>query len=301
MRAVVDIGSNSIKYTLELSLGTASSRSGDSRVIALGKNLKKGAPLSAEALSRLDAALAEFAKPIRTTAGSQIVVVGTAALRNCSNPDAAAALVQKHLGVPLHVITGEREAQLSFLGAIGDSPFQNPLCVDVGGASTEVGLAKAGLAHSVPWGALRVHETILKSQCPVEPGLWASAQPELNAIFAQELRSALGNLNGQQPDGVLAIGGSLMMTAKSLHPETQKQRTVRTKLSALQRFNNQIAPLSTETRVAVLGFSADRAEIGCAGLMCLFAATAWLPGLDDALITEGGLRSGVFLAWDEFF
>ncbi|HVJ65988.1 MAG TPA: hypothetical protein VM901_12080 [Bdellovibrionota bacterium] len=298
MRAVVDIGSNSIKYTLERSRGDASSCLSDSRVIALGKGLKAGSPLSAEALARLDTALKSFAPALAPCAG-ELVVVGTAALRSCSNPEAARELVQRHLGAPLHIIPGEREAELSFLGASLDSPFQNPLCVDVGGASTEVGLTRGGKLTSVPWGALRVHENILRSEVPVTPAVWRNAQTQLDQIFAAEMHQ-LSGIDGKAIDGVLAIGGSLMMCAKSLYPEQRASKTVAVSRARLREFQDKVATTALSPRISEMGFSADRADIACAGLMCLFAAIHSHAALDRMVITEGGLRNGIFQRWSDF-
>lgn len=300
MRAVVDIGSNSIKYTLETERSNASSRSSESQVIALGKNLKKGSPLSPQALERLDQALRKFAKNLAPAKG-QIMVVGTAALRHCSNPEAAAKLVEHHLDTRLNIISGSREAELSFLGAMQDSPFKNPLCVDVGGASTEVGLARqGGPRHSVPWGALRAHESLLHGQCPVTPLVFKSASQTLHEAFQKELKAPLASIDSGTIDGILAIGGSLMMTAKSLYPDQATHKTVHASLRELKTFNDEVSKLDLAQRISKLGFSADRAEIGCAGMMCLFAAVDIARNVDKVLVTEGGLRAGVFLAWNDF-
>jgi exopolyphosphatase / guanosine-5'-triphosphate,3'-diphosphate pyrophosphatase len=303
MRAVVDIGSNSIKYTLERVWGDASSQVSNSRVIALGKNLNPGDALSSEALGRLESALKEFS-PELSPCKPNIVVVGTAALRNCSNPNAASNLVSKYLAAELHVIPGKTEAKLSFLGASLNSPFKNPLCIDVGGASTEVGLICTSdenndWATSVSWGALRVHENILNSCCPVPPEIWATAQDTLDEIFAKEL-GKVTTIDTKKIDGVLAIGGSLIMCAKSLYSDQVSSKTIKASMKKLREFNEKIATSNLKTRSHHLGFSPDRAEISCAGLMCLFAATSFAQNIDNALITEGGLRHGVFARWQDF-
>lgn len=302
MRAVVDIGSNSIKFTLQSIDGAASSEATESKVIALGKGLAPGSPLSNEALARLEAALKEFSVSLAPAKG-QIIAVGTAALRNCANPEAAKKLVRTYLGTELYIISGQDEARLSFLGATQNTPYLNPLCIDVGGASTEIGLPllKKPKLISVPLGALKVHESLLLSQCPVQSTTYQEAKLKLETAFKAHIKDLFGGSTQEQIDGVIAIGGSLMMAAKSLNPASSSPFT-KTTLNAFYKFNEKISALTLEQRVNVLGFSKDRAEISCAGLLCLEAATTAsgvLPAT-EAIITEGGLRRGVFLSWDEF-
>jgi exopolyphosphatase/guanosine-5'-triphosphate,3'-diphosphate pyrophosphatase len=143
--AVIDVGSNSVRLLLARSVGEGGAEG--PRVVTV-TGLRRGAAadgtLAPEALGRLDDCLA---------AGSpRVVAVGTAAVREAPNLDAVQAIATRRLGAPLQVVSGRREAELSFAGARLVLPPGAGACtvIDIGGGSTEVAEGDAsGPARSV--------------------------------------------------------------------------------------------------------------------------------------------------------
>ncbi len=87
------------------------------------------------------AALASFARIVRTRRLKIIGVVGTSALRDASNGPAFCESVRQRFGWRVEIIPGEEEAELTFSGATAslDLPRDGLILVsDVGGGSTEL-------------------------------------------------------------------------------------------------------------------------------------------------------------------
>ena len=93
-----------------------------------------------EALERTRVALADYTAVLRRKGAERVRMVATSATRDARNRDDFFGMVRATLGVDAEVISGDEEAQLSFVGAVGDlDPDDGPfVVVDVGGGSTEL-------------------------------------------------------------------------------------------------------------------------------------------------------------------
>ena len=69
----------------------------------------------------------------------RLIAGATAAVREASDGEAFAKKAGEAIGVPVHIISGRREAELSFLGVASRHAARREwVMVDLGGASTEV-------------------------------------------------------------------------------------------------------------------------------------------------------------------
>ena len=117
----------------------------------------------------------------------RIHFVATSASRDAKNRDEFFAGVEQRLGVLPDVISGDREAQLSFTGALSRvrPEFGPVLVMDIGGGSTEfiVGTVTGEMtsAVSLDIGSVRMTERFLKKSPPepadrtARPRTWTSS------------------------------------------------------------------------------------------------------------------------------
>ena len=138
--AVVDVGSNSIKVAVvddqdrrELGRLTESVR--------LQQDVNPSDPLSIESQSAAAAAIGRLLDFARTKGATRFTVLGTSAVRECSNRQAFAETVRAATGVPLTIVSGEVEARLAGSGVRTDPAYKayaNIMAFDLGGGSLEV-------------------------------------------------------------------------------------------------------------------------------------------------------------------
>jgi exopolyphosphatase/guanosine-5'-triphosphate,3'-diphosphate pyrophosphatase len=121
--------------------------------------------LAPEALERTFAACREYAGVIRALGAERVRFVATSASRDAENRADFVRGVVGILGVEPEVITGDQEAEFSFIGATkelaGRDHMEKPyLVVDIGGGSTEfvVGDDRVRAARSVDIGCVRMTE-----------------------------------------------------------------------------------------------------------------------------------------------
>jgi exopolyphosphatase / guanosine-5'-triphosphate,3'-diphosphate pyrophosphatase len=178
--AAIDCGTNSIR----LLVADATTADGavalrdvhrETRIVRLGQGVDATGRIAPEALDRTRTALVVYADVLRRTGTERVRMVATSATRDADNREDFFAMVRSTLGVAVEVITGDEEATLSFVGAVGeldadDGPF---VVVDVGGGSTEVvlgtvedGRARVHAARSVDVGSVRITERCLPGDPP---------------------------------------------------------------------------------------------------------------------------------------
>lgn len=179
--AAIDCGTNSIRLLVaDVTTGADGSTAlrdvhREMRIVRLGQGVDASGVLAPEALERTRAALVDYTAVLRRKGTERVRMVATSAARDAGNRDDFFGMVRDTLGVDAEVISGDEEAALSFVGAVGDldaddGPF---VVVDVGGGSTELvvgeltgGEARVTAARSVDVGSVRITERCLHGDPP---------------------------------------------------------------------------------------------------------------------------------------
>ncbi len=179
--AAIDCGTNSIRLLVaDVTVhddGTRTLRDvhREMRIVRLGQGVDATGRLADEALRRTREALVDYETVIERENVVATRMVATSATRDASNREDFFSMVRDTLGVDAEVITGEEEAHLSFVGAVGDlDPARGPFAVtDVGGGSTELVLgtwdgvdAHVESAFSADVGSVRITERCLHGDPP---------------------------------------------------------------------------------------------------------------------------------------
>jgi exopolyphosphatase/guanosine-5'-triphosphate,3'-diphosphate pyrophosphatase len=298
MRAVVDIGSNSVKFLAgELSRGAPSIHSSASSVTRLAEKMSDDHPfLSDGALDRTKKALGSFAKKLQ---GMDITVVATAAARRAKNADQLAQIVQDTLGVPMRIISGSEEAELSRRGASLAAAAVFPKerdfgFIDMGGASTEISFSdKSGPKHSFPSGAVIFLERLGLTQIPASDETWAQARQGISSFFQGADFSRLRDFARKGQRQWIAVGGTLMIAAKIAASSKMKSLYgVLARKDELTALNERVRKMPVEARLQLEGMEKGREDILCGGLLALeFLLTEFQS--HSVFITGWGLRHGI--------
>src|SRR5580658_10600457 len=169
--AAVDCGTNSLRLLVadvDLDRAELTDLTRRMEIVRLGEGVDQTGRLAPAALARTIGVLREYADVIAGFGAQSVRMVATSATRDASNAAEFVRRVSDVLGVAPEVLTGAREAMLSFTGATAElaadhgGPF---LVADIGGGSTEFVLGPAwyegteGLpAISVNIGCVRMTE-----------------------------------------------------------------------------------------------------------------------------------------------
>ena len=255
--AVIDIGSNSVRLMLVADGKVLYKALNTTR---LGEGLASSPRLKSEAVARTAAAVAEFFRRAKAEGASFVCAFATAAVRTAENGAEFVSLVKESCGLEVDGISGEEEAEIGIVGALGNDDGG---IVDAGGASTEIIVRKGGLVlykKSVNIGVVR-----LKDMCGADR----------NKL--EEAAKAAAESYGKVPCGVpmYAIGGTATTLAAVLleMKEYDPSRITGTVITVekIRFLAEKLTAMSAKEIAALPGVPAKRADVlgGGAVLYCV--------------------------------
>jgi exopolyphosphatase/guanosine-5'-triphosphate,3'-diphosphate pyrophosphatase len=300
--AVVDIGSNSTRLLVaQVADGRVTAElERRSTVTRLGAGVDRDGTLREDAMERVYAALAEYEPEIeRHGAGPRIAVL-TSAVRDSANGAQFAATVGERFGFAPHVLSGDEEARLTFLGATSerDPDDATPTLVfDIGGGSTEmvIGAGREVSFHvSTQAGVVRQTERHLRSDPPPD-----AEQRELTADVEAIIAAAVPDSAGGGVTRAIGVAGtatSLAAIAQQLDPyDPSRVHGYRLSRAEGERILARLATMALPERREVAGLHPDRAPTIIAGGLIFLAVTRRF-GLQEVEISEHDILRGAALA-----
>lgn len=153
--SAIDIGSNSVRLALFADGKTLYKRHVSTR---LGEGLAFTGALLPAAIERTAQAVSGFVSDVKAENAIHVYIFATAAVRSAANRQDFLNRVKELCGIDVDVVSGEEEARLGILGALRG---RDGGIIDVGGASTEVTVQRAGktlYSHSADIGTVRLND-----------------------------------------------------------------------------------------------------------------------------------------------
>jgi exopolyphosphatase/guanosine-5'-triphosphate,3'-diphosphate pyrophosphatase len=297
--AVVDIGTNSTRLLIadvDPSTGRVQDLHRRSTVTRLGDGVDAGGKLSEEAMQRVFSTLTAYRATMDDFACKKNMAVLTSAVRDAANGAEFTERVRSGFDLDTQVLSGDEEAQLTFLGAMSErdgDPGEPTVVVDIGGGSTEfiVGSGRRASFHvSVQAGVLRMSERHIHSDPP--------APSELQALAADTRTIFLDGLPPEQRAGIkraIAVAGTATSAAaidQELDPyDPERVHGYPLLLATVELLIARLADMSEQRRRQVVGLHPDRAPTIVAGMILLEEAMKAF-GLDQVEVSEHDILRG---------
>lgn len=298
--AAIDIGSNSTRLLVaDVVDGRIEELFRRSMVTRLADGVDMSGRLADDACGRVHAALAGYRAEMDEAGCEVSGGVATSAVRDAANgQDFATAVFERHQ-IPIQVIDGDRESQLTFVGVSTGPAAEGTgrtLVVDIGGGSTEFIVGEAGrLAFNVSTdiGAVRHSERFLKSDPPTSS--------ELEALLAEAGKivesSVPAQWRGDIGRGIGVAGTPTVLAAvdQELVPfDPWKVHGYRITRAACESMLDRLASMPLVERREVKGLHPDRAPTIVAGAAILLTAMRAFE-LDAVEVSEHDLLYGIAL------
>jgi exopolyphosphatase/guanosine-5'-triphosphate,3'-diphosphate pyrophosphatase len=300
--AVVDVGTNTTRlYVAEVEDGqVARELTRISRVTRLGAGVDATGRLATDALAREHTVLDEYHQLIEATEPEKRIAVMTSAVRDAANGKQFADDVAGRFGLDVHVISGDEEAQLTYLGATDqrepDPDGAATLVFDIGGGSTELVLGhgpRVDFHVSTQAGVVRQADRHIESDPPSGEELGAVAQDVrglLEHAVPAELRSRPGRALG-----VAGTPTSLAAIAQDLEPyDSEKVHGYRLTAAERDAIFERLVALPLAQRKQVKGLHPDRAIAILPGIVILTEIMR-LFELDEIEVSEHDILRGAAL------
>ena len=299
--AVVDIGSNSTRLLIAEIEDHRVRRElvRHSEVTRLGAGVDADGRLRDDAMQRVYTTLDGYKAEIDEHGAQAAVAVLTSAVRDSANGQEFADTVRDRYGLEPHVLSGDEEAELTFLGATSerDASDRTPtLVLDIGGGSTEMIIGsggEVGFHVSTQAGVVRQTERHLHVD-PPDPAemdaLAADARRILEAAVPTDRR-------GEVQHGIAVAGTATSLAAIAQHLDPYDPERVHGYLLSsgeCDRILGELAAMTLEERRQVAGLHPDRAPTIVAGVL-IFREVLRLFGLSRIEISEHDILRGAAL------
>jgi exopolyphosphatase/guanosine-5'-triphosphate,3'-diphosphate pyrophosphatase len=298
--AVVDIGSNSTRLLIaERRGGGLRELVRHTRVTRLGAGVDANGRLREDAMQRVYDALQGYHEEIVQHDCEAAVAVLTSAVRDSANGRQFADAVRDRYHLEPHVLTGDQEAQLTYLGATSErdpADLTPTLVLDIGGGSTElvIGSGSDVAFHvSTQAGVVRQTERHL-SRDPADDAELAELTEDVRAIIADAVPASRRQGVGH---GIAVAGTatSLAAIAQRLDPyDPTRVHGYRLDIAEAQRILGELAAMTLERRREVPGLHPDRAPTIVAGV-AIFLQVLKLFGLERIEVSEHDILRGAAL------
>jgi exopolyphosphatase/guanosine-5'-triphosphate,3'-diphosphate pyrophosphatase len=138
--AVVDLGSNSVRLVVfEGHTRNPIAIFNEKAVLRLGRGLQASGRLNEDGVAQALTVMHRYHAVAQAMRAQPFEVLATAAVRDATNgPEFVATLQAQMPGVPIRVLPGTQEAELSAMGVLCGIPTADGILADIGGGSLEV-------------------------------------------------------------------------------------------------------------------------------------------------------------------
>jgi exopolyphosphatase/guanosine-5'-triphosphate,3'-diphosphate pyrophosphatase len=296
VKAVVDIGSNSIKLRVARKRGTVIRALFDTtEVVRLGKGLECG--LIDEDTLWYGADVVEKLVRLAEKMGTKPRLVGTMALRTARNSEDFVRRVRERTGLEVEILSGEEEARLAWLGAIHglnvkNKNGENVVVFDTGGGSTEFILgvdSRIMKSVSVPVGAMQLTEEFFDSD-PVKPAALTLAREYVRGLFSAD------ELFCEKSSFIIGLGGGVAAIASvKLGLSVFMPEAIDGTLLTRDDIDEQVERYANSTlaeRMKIAGLPPKRADI-VLGSACIVQCALDVLKADSFRVSINGLRHGL--------
>jgi len=290
--AVIGIGSNSVRSLLVEISGSGFTRLWrDREGTRLFAGLDADGNLNRDSMDKTISAVRRMASEARQQGAEKLAIFATSAARDAANGQEFMAAVEREAGEPLRIISGEEEAELSFLGASAAVTAERCGMVDIGGGSTEIAIGTANgieCAFSCQMGAVRLYRRLrLDRKEDMEPVEKAAGE-----ILWDHLQEHPGL---KLPETWVGTGGTFTTLAAMVLEQPWTDRThihgIAITYNEIRDIGETLAGMKIEERKKLPGMQPGRADIVVHGI-CILLGVMERIGIEKIVVSEWGNLDG---------
>jgi exopolyphosphatase/guanosine-5'-triphosphate,3'-diphosphate pyrophosphatase len=298
----VDIGTNSVRLLVVRINPNFSTTvvSQEKEVVRLGEQEFRDKLLKPEAMNRAIFVCGKFVKLAKTYGATEIVAVGTSAIREARNRSDFLRNLLDVTGLNVHVISGQEEARLICLGVssgidIGD---EKAIFIDLGGGSTEIAIGdqnKCFYVHSLRLGAIRITTQFIGEGWtgPVPNNVYNQTKNYARTRL-QEVKAKVREFGVRYAWGSSGTVINLAEIANKLFKKNGNGGCLSLTRKNLNKLTPILCSLSLEERRKLPAINPDRADIIVAGAAIIEVIMEEF-GLEEISISHRELRDGMLV------
>lgn len=295
--AALDLGSNTfLLLVAEVQGGRITKVYRDElQVTRLGQGVNANRAFHPEALQRVEECFQEYSRIIKEEKPEKVLAMATSAARDVGNAEQLFDLGKKY-GIPIEIIPGSKEAEITFYGACSErSDIENCAVIDVGGGSTEVVYLdpqKNVAGKSLDVGSVRLTEMFVSGH-PVP----ADEVQKVSEYVRGKIHEAGFESTISHVQNLVCVAGTPTTLAAVIQKADYSPDRVhgyRISLEELRAWRDHLAAMDLESRKALTGMDPKRADVIVAGATILLE-TAKIFNTEQIIVSDRGVRYGIAL------
>lgn len=292
MRAIIDIGTNSIRLLMaeKDEKGEWKTLRKELRSTRLGEGMTDKATIGQGAKERTLSAVGEFTAMAKLEGAEEIFAYGTSIMRDASNGEEFADEVTAASGVPVRILSGKEEAYYSYIGAAGTSGVITSV-VDIGGGSTEICVgfgSDVGARHSFRLGCVRCSKQFDTTTARGR----AELKKHCFTLFREtDLMESMRNVKRW-----IGVGGTVTSLASMLQElevyDSSKVQDYVIHPEDVSRILEKLSKMSYDDKCHMKGLLPSRADIIVAGVVILDSLMEYF-ALSEITVSDRDLSEGL--------
>ena len=298
--SIIDIGSNTIKLVI-YHVKKDNSFIGihqESSKVRLGESLAYSDSLNEQSILKSIHVLLLYRDIAKLESANKVICVGTSAVREAKNNKYFIDEVLKKTGLRVRILSGDKEAYYSYLGASMSTCIPNGIFFDLGGGSLEVVYNedfKIKKVQTLPLGALRLTRT------------FASQDGSYSKKDCDNLtQTILDTLPTKKSYGIgidsllVGVGGTLRALGRFDQKRAgypfEKIHNYRLTLNSIDSLRKDISHMKPDEISNLLALDSTRVETIVAGIHVIHSIMKKFD-FEEVVISGYGLREGVLASF----
>jgi len=290
MLAIIDIGSNTIRMNVYIKKDGLFEQAFNSREMAgLIGHVENGVLTESGILKLLDV-LRRFDLILKRLNITEVYPFATASLRNIKNSKEIVQRVKDTIGLDIHLISGNEEGELGYIGATSIIKRDNGLLVDIGGGSCELVPFNNNVMEnstSLPMGSLNFYRNYVSGFLPNK-----SEIKDINKNARQLLE-----LYDRQPkriQTIIGVGGSIRALLKLKNTIFTEENNV--DIITFEQLKDIVNRMKTphEIQDTILKVIPNRIHTIVPGTLILFTIMRYYRS-NEIVVSSAGAREGYLI------
>lgn len=296
--SAIEIGTNSTKFLIaRYHAGGMDIIDKSTIVNRLSRSMYDSNCISDEAIENGIRIIGELIQKSERQAAKVVAIFSTSVLRDAHNRQVFIQKVQDLYGIPLEVISGEREAFFAFKACSAlvrddDAHIRgdNVAVIDIGGGSTEF---TAGSGHDIAWkksidmGAVRLMEMFIRHDPVINTEI-----ESMTGSIRQKISEHSLSLNGLQ---LIGTGGTIKTLGTMIRQENYENESAIHGLTIdrdrIEQLYQNLAKLTIAQRENIPGLNPKRADVIIAGVLILLTVMREFD-LHQIMVSSSGVLEG---------
>ncbi|RJP73464.1 MAG: hypothetical protein C4539_01690 [Ignavibacteriales bacterium] len=265
------------------------------RMPRIGKGLKQNGKIERPQIEHLKLILEEYLFLIEKYQCEYIFTAGTNAFRIAQNSDEILEEIYNSLNLKIEIVTKEKEAELSYLGAIYPDVLSESTVIDIGGGSTEIIYGKESkiqFRKSYPIGVVSLSEQFFNNDPPTPEEIF-----NLNKYITNIFLDDLTEISPGLPTIAVAGTPTSIAAIKNQIDEYDEHIVDRTILSQidLKNFIDHFASYNSKELLSKHPkILTGREDIILSGTLLLYKLSDLLK-IKEVIVSTKGIRYGLII------